>query len=180
MKYRIASVLSSLVTASVAQTLAGGLRTVVSWSNGMSRHAIPETTSAGCNAGEQPGYKVSAHWQLPTTPRNALRRVFDRPDFTPGEVAVLGRRRLERADGIGQKGMATIIDWLRCQGYELADDTRSARSRDLASSPKEVSKLQKAMRVLQTHGYTILRIEQQSADGGQDCATPPMVPGVSA
>ena len=146
----------------------------------MSHHATPETTSAGSSTGDPPACEVPAYWQLPTMQRNALRKVFDRRDFTPGEVAGLGHRRLERAEGIGQKGMATIIDWLRCQGYELADDTRSARSRDLASSPKEVSKLQKAMRVLQTHGYTILRIEQQSADGGQDCATPPMVPGVSA
>lgn len=81
-------------------------------------------------------------------PRNALRKVFDRPDFTPGEVALLGHRRLERADGIGQKGMATIIEWLRCHGYELAGDTLGAQLRNPAISPKEVKKLEKAMRVL--------------------------------
>ncbi|WP_300456337.1 hypothetical protein [Accumulibacter sp.] len=137
--------------------------------NGTSHHAIPETTSAGSSAGEQPDCMVLAHWQLPTMQKNALRKVFKRPDFTPGEVAQLGHRRLERAEGIGSKGLAKIVDWLRCQGYELADDTRSARSRDLAASAKEVTKLKKAMRVLQTHGYTVLR-EQPSADDKNCCA----------
>ncbi len=143
----------------------------------MSHHAIPETTSAGSSAGEQPGCTVLAYWQLPTMQRNALRKVFERPDFTPGEVAQLGHRRLERAEGIGSKGLATIVDWLRCQGYELADDTRRARSRDLPTSPKEVKKLEKAMRVLQTHGYTVLR-EEPSA-GGKNCGTRQEVPRIS-
>lgn len=144
----------------------------------MSQHAAPETTSAEAGTEESPACAAPALWQLPTMPRNALRRVFDRPDFTPGEVAQLGQRRLERAEGIGSKGLATIVDWLRGQGYELVDDTRSARSRDLATSPKEVRKLEKAIRVLQTHGYTILRSEQ-AEDGDAACRSSPESPGCS-
>ncbi len=64
--------------------------------------------------------------------------------------------------------MATIIEWLRCHGYELADDKRGAQRRNPASSAKEVKKLERAMHVLQTHGYTVLR-EDPSADDGKNC-----------
>jgi GNAT superfamily N-acetyltransferase len=106
-------------------------------------------------------------------------KVFDRSDFTPGEVARLGHRRIERAEGIGRKGLATIIEWLRCHGFELADDTLGSQSRTSANSPKEVKKVEKAMRVLQIHGYTILRSEQ-SEDGDTVGCTSPKTPGVSA
>ena len=36
---------------------------------------------------------------LPTLQRNALRKIFDRPEFSPAEVAELGYRRLQQADG---------------------------------------------------------------------------------
>ena len=118
----------------------------------MSHYAIPEATGAGSSgANDSPACELQVHGQLPTMPRNALRKVFGRPDFTPSEVALLGHRRLERAEGIGRKSLAAIIDWLRCQGYELAGESRGARSRDSAGSPREVRKLEKAMRVLQTH-----------------------------
>lgn len=144
----------------------------------MSQHATSETTSAGSSTDDSSACEVPAHWQLPTLPRNALRKVFDRPDFTPGEVALLGHRRLERADGIGQKGMATIIEWLRCHGYELADDTFGSQPRDLATSLRQVKRLEKAMRVLQTHGYTVFRGEPSAGDG-KDCCSWQEVPSIS-
>ena len=147
--------------------------------DGMSYHAIPETTSARSNTGDQPVGEKLAHWQLPTMQRNALSKVFDRPVFTPGEVVSLGRRRLERAEGIGRKGLATIIEWLRGHGYELAGDTHGPRSLDLAASPKDVKKVEKAMRVLQAHGYTVLGSEP-SEDGGTVCCALPKAPGISA
>lgn len=145
----------------------------------MSHHGTPEAGGAASSTGNQPVSEVLADWQLPTMQRNALGKVFDRSDFTPGEVARLGHRRIERAEGIGRKGLATIIEWLRCHGYELADDTLGSQSRTLAPSPKEVKKVEKAMRVLQIHGYTILRSEQ-SEDGDTVASTSPKTPGISA
>ena len=58
--------------------------------------------------------------QLPTLQRNALRKIFDRPEFTPLEVAALGYRRLQQAEGIGQKGLQAITLWLQRHGLELA------------------------------------------------------------
>ena len=147
--------------------------------NEMSHHGTPETANAGSSAGDQPVCEVLTQRQLPTMQRNALGKVFDRSDFTPGEVARLGHRRIERAEGIGRKGLATIIEWLRCHGFELADDTLGSQSRTSANSPKEVKKVEKAMRVLQIHGYTILRSEQ-SEDGDTVGCTSPKTPGISA
>lgn len=70
----------------------------------MSHLAAPPTTSVGSINGDQSAGEVPVHHQLPTMQRNALSRIFDRPDFTPGEVAGLGRQRLARAEGIGLKG----------------------------------------------------------------------------
>jgi GNAT superfamily N-acetyltransferase len=103
---------------------------------------------------------------LPTMQRNALRKIFDRPDFTPEEVARLGHRRLGRAEGIGRKGLANIVDWLRSQGYELAGEARGAHAADPAAALKDVKRLEKAMHVLQTHGYTVL--PNQEADTGKE------------
>ena len=36
------------------------------------------------------------------------RQVFARPDFTPGEVALLGHWRRERAEGLGRNGQAAL------------------------------------------------------------------------
>ena len=145
----------------------------------MSHYATPEAVSAGSSsATDSPAGELQAHWQLPTMPRNALRKVFGRPDFTPGEVALLGQRRLERAEGIGRKSLAAIVDWLRCQGYELAGDSRGARSRDPAGSPREVKRLETAMRVLQTHGYTILKSEPLE-EGDKVCGTAAKVPNIA-
>lgn len=39
---------------------------------------------------------------LPTLQRNALRKIFDRHEFSPEEVALFGYRRLQQAEGIGR------------------------------------------------------------------------------
>lgn len=108
--------------------------------------------------------ELPPYWQLPTLQRNALRRIFDRHDFAPDEVARLGHHRLERADGIGRKGLATILEWLRGQGYELATESRSTHSRELLASLKDRNRLEKAMRILKTHGYTVQRVDQPGDD----------------
>ncbi|HRL77699.1 MAG TPA: hypothetical protein PK440_11665 [Candidatus Accumulibacter phosphatis] len=131
----------------------------------MPQHAIPQTQSVGSTNGDQPVGEVPVLWQLPRMQRNALRKIFDRPDFTPSEVARLGRQRLERAEGIGRKGLATITEWLRRHGHEVAADGRGClRAPDLAPVAQGTRKIEKAMRVLQSHGYTVVRSEES-----EDC-----------
>lgn len=92
--------------------------------------------------------------ELPTLQRNALRKIFDRPQFTPDEVAALGYRRLQQAEGIGNKGLASIADWLQTHGHELKAPP------PLASEPqtpprKSRRMIEMAVRLLRTHGYEV-------------------------
>lgn len=94
---------------------------------------------------------------LPTLPRNALRKIFNRNEFTPEEVAALGYRRLQLAEGIGQKGLESISAWLQDYGYRLAvpEVTQPSKQNTLSSSTKK--SLEAAIRRLRTHGYEIYR-----------------------
>ena len=111
--------------------------------------------------------EMAARKRLPTLQRNALRRIFDRPDFTPDEVARLGQRRLQRDDGIGRKGLATIIAWLQEHGHELQAD---APSLPFGGRPaRGARKLERAMRVLRSQGYAVLRAHLPDDGGGDYC-----------
>lgn len=94
--------------------------------------------------------------RLPTLQRNALRKLFDRPEFTPEEVAKLGYRRLQQAEGIGQKGLNTIQTWLRDYGFEVQPDPQ-AHQGGKRISRRQQRDLDSAMRVLQAHGYVVQR-----------------------
>lgn len=99
----------------------------------------------------------SAH--LPTLQRNALCKLFSRSVFTPQEVFALGYRRLQRAEGIGHKGLQAIIEWLAAHGLVLAPP----------SAPPEVPaeirpSINGAVRLLRQHGYRIQRTRDQSPE----------------
>jgi hypothetical protein len=97
--------------------------------------------------------------QLPTLQRNALRKIFDRHEFTPEEVAMLGYRRLQQAEGIGNKGLAAITDWLGLHGFELKPPEFSGHPKP--PLPKRMRRnIESAMRLLRTHGYVV----QQESD----------------
>lgn len=91
---------------------------------------------------------------LPTLQRNALSKIFDRTEFSPEEVARLGIRRLRLADGIGQKGIRIIHEWLAAHGHELAPEPAPARRAPRRADPGGWT-LQGAMRLLRRHGYEI-------------------------
>lgn len=101
--------------------------------------------------------------RLPTLQRNALRKLFDRPEFTPEEVAKLGYRRLQQAEGIGQKGLTTIQAWLRDYGFEVQPDPPALRRGGKRLSRRQLKDLDSAMRVLQAHGYIVQRTEDKPA-----------------
>lgn len=97
--------------------------------------------------------------RLPTLQRNALRKLFERPEFTPAEVASLGYRRLQQAEGIGQKGLRTIQAWLRDYGYEVEPDPPGPSPRSGRLSRRQRQDLEGALRVVQAHGYVVRRAE---------------------
>lgn len=101
--------------------------------------------------------------ELPTLQRNALRKIFDRPQFTPEEVAALGYRRLQQAEGIGAKGLSAIADWLKAHGHQLPLPPPTV------GVPSDVPKktrrtIEMALRLLRTHGY---EVQQKAAPAGQ-------------
>lgn len=90
---------------------------------------------------------------LPTLQRNALRKIFDRPEFSPAEVAELGYRRLQQADGIGNKGLAAIADWLHFHGFELKRPESTQPTQNIPGKSRRSIEL--AVRLLRTHGYIV-------------------------
>lgn len=135
-------------------------------SQGQLAAAVAGTGSERTSPAER-GQTVAPSRRLPTLQQNALRKIFDRPDFSPEEVARLGHRRLQRAEGIGRKGLQAIVEWLREEGYELQCEPPAQSSRNSASVSRDQKKLEKAMRILRTHGYAVLRVGNPD-DGGED------------
>lgn len=92
---------------------------------------------------------------LPTLQRNALCKIFGRADFSPEEVAALGHRRLQQAEGIGSKGLATIIHWLAAHGQPLT----AARTGKLRPPPRNGGNkdVERAIKLLRQRGYTVLK-----------------------
>ena len=99
------------------------------------------------------GASTGALNRLPTLQRNALRKIFDRVEFTPAEVAALGWRRLQQAEGVGQKGLQAIGAWLKEYGYELQPPETPARDKLLPGKTRR--NIEQAVRLLRTHGYSI-------------------------
>lgn len=104
---------------------------------------------------------ASAMYRLPTLQRNALRKIFDRPEFTPAEVAALGWRRLHQAEGIGQKGLQAIGAWLQVYGYELKPPEIPVGGNKLPGKTRRT--IEQAVRLLRTHGYSIRQVSEDSS-----------------
>lgn len=72
---------------------------------------------------------------------------------------MLGYRRLQQADGIGNKGLAAITDWLGLHGFELKPPEVAGIPRQ--PLPKKMRRnIESAVRLLRTHGYVV----QQGTD----------------
>lgn len=92
---------------------------------------------------------------LPTLQRNALRKIFDRHEFSPEEVALLGYRRLQQAEGIGSKGLLAIAAWLAAYGFELKPPEENPAARAVVPR-KQRRSIEQAVRLLRHHGYEVL------------------------
>lgn len=98
--------------------------------------------------------------RLPTLQRNALCKLFGRSTFTPQEVFALGYRRLQRAEGIGHKGLQAIIEWLAAHGLVLAPP--SVPADPPPEVPAEIQRsINGAVRLLRHHGYRVQRTRDQ-------------------
>lgn len=95
--------------------------------------------------------------RLGTLQRNALRKLLNRPEFTPAEVYELGYRRIQRADGIGQKGIQCIQAWLRSHGFDLQPPAAQPEP-PLRLSAELRRNIHSALRLLREHGYRVSRI----------------------
>jgi hypothetical protein len=102
--------------------------------------------------------------KLPTLQRNALCKIFDRPEFQPEEVAALGYRRLQQAEGIGLKGLNEITAWLNAFGYALAPPEPESGPRQ-AVHKKAKKNIELAVRLLRTHGYLVQPGNDPSSTG---------------
>ena len=128
----------------------------------MTKRVSAESAMLAASAGKSAAPSPAS--TLPTLQRNALRKIFDRPEFTPEEVAQLGLRRLRLAECIGEKGMKTIIEWLAGHGCELAPENIHVR-RVSRNSEMHLRGLARALRLLRGHGYEISAPESMEAQG---------------
>lgn len=136
---------------------------------------MPEETS-DCTADQigclqpEPAQSLAPMHKLPTLQRHALCKIFDRAEFTPNEVALLGYRRLHQADGIGQKGLTEIAAWLKSYGFEMAPpEPVPVSSQPMPRATRKNIEL--AVRLLRTHGYIVQPGTDSSA------AVPPLATG---
>lgn len=132
-------------------------------SRGLSAAGRPDAAQAAPLPGAPvPGQEPAA--ALPTLQRNALRKLLDRPHFTPAEVAELGFRRLQLTRGLGSKGLETVLAWLRCHGYEL--DPLPNRCSDEA---RRNLRIERAIQLLRAQGFTVLpgtAVRDGAGEGG--------------
>lgn len=122
------------------------------------------------NAGDNPlPSPPSPMRALPTLPRNALRKILERSTFTPEDVAELGYRRLEKADGIGHKSLDIILAWLREYGYELQPPPAPPFFAMTQRAQKRMKKnIDFALRILRANGYIVCRPETQLSGDSAD------------
>lgn len=86
---------------------------------------------------------------LPTKQRNALSKLFERPDFTPEEVHALGHARLLKVSGLGPRGLDIIAGWLAAHGLLLTSQQEASRL------GRQARRVDQAIRFLQRCGYEI-------------------------
>ena len=76
-------------------------------------------------------------------------------------MLALGYRNLQRAEGIGSKGLLSIIEWLAGHGLELKSP--EAPADPPADMPERVQRnINVAVRLLRTHGYRVQRTKDKT------------------
>lgn len=92
---------------------------------------------------------------------NVLRRLLNRAEFKPQDIAHLGLARIASAPGLGEKGLQNVLAWLAEQGFELrteATDEHSHRRQRLDR------RLENAQHLLETWGWQVHKPDLQSGE----------------
>jgi hypothetical protein len=93
--------------------------------------------------------------------RNVLRRLLNRSEFKPQDVARLGLARLESADGLGVKGRRNVLAWLADQGYDLRPPV-TVDAGDPERQDRINRRLAKAQHLLEQWGWQVRRPERDA------------------
>lgn len=86
---------------------------------------------------------------------NILRKLLDRAEVVPADVALLDRHHLERAPGVGKHSLEIIGAWLRSHGLELQGGSVGMCSTSVSRHQK---KLLRVIDYLEHRGYEVRRI----------------------
>jgi hypothetical protein len=96
---------------------------------------------------------------------NALRRLLNKAEFGPQDVARIGVAHLESAPGLGEKGLAHVLAWLEAEGYCLQSSS-FGNSRDTGRQDRINRRLEQAQHLLEQWGWQVKRPE--GGDANQD------------
>ncbi len=89
---------------------------------------------------------------------NVLRRLLNRAEFRPQDVARLGLDRLESAQGLGVKGLVNVLAWLDAQGYDLRPQEVIV-NRESERQERLNRRLEQAQHLLELWGWQVKRPE---------------------
>jgi len=94
--------------------------------------------------------------------RNVLRRLLNRAEFKPQDVARLGVARLESAQGLGAKGLTHVLAWLTAQGYCLRPAV-PGDTRESGRQERIKRRLEHAQQLLEQWGWQVKRPDRDTA-----------------
>jgi GNAT superfamily N-acetyltransferase len=87
---------------------------------------------------------------------NVLRRLLNRAEVRPLDVAQLGVTRLESAQGLGKKGLEHVLAWLDAEGYSLRTP-ESVDARESGRQDRIKRRLEQAQLLLEQWGWQVRR-----------------------
>ncbi|MDR2788794.1 MAG: hypothetical protein LBD06_10670 [Candidatus Accumulibacter sp.] len=80
--------------------------------------------------------------------------MLNKSNISPKEVAALDVRLIERAPGIGRKGIELIDNWLRSHGYQLSGPPCQQINR-LQFQQRKQRRIEEAIELLRVCGYEV-------------------------
>lgn len=89
---------------------------------------------------------------------NALRRLLNRAEFGPQDVARIGAAHLELTPGLGEKGLAHVLAWLEAEGYCLRPSL-AANGRESGRQERLKRRLAQAQDLLEEWGWQVKQPE---------------------
>lgn len=95
---------------------------------------------------------------------NALRRLMNKAEIKPEDVAQLGLGRLERAPGLGTKGLERVLFWLEQHGCELRPAAKHEQP-DTSRQERILRRLEQAQHLLEHWGWQVKRPDRDGLAG---------------